>query len=146
MQVDLSSAVSVVSGLVTVGAGAYVALLRYAIGQKEHEIERRLGDLRNDLEAHEKDSASKHAALGGRITDEEKSTIRQDGVLNLSKQVHEGLTSELDELKRNLVLRPEWEARMSGLEKTVNTILSELRGARYPSSSSMPAGPKKPGA
>lgn len=134
MQIDLASVIATVSGIVSVAFALYVALAKYAVAQREKEIDRRL-----------EHCAEEQKHLADRIGNEEKATIRQDGALNLVKQTHDDVLHDIEEIKRLMVTKAEWEPRMTNIERTMNQILSELRGSRYSSQHMPSVTPKKPG-
>jgi hypothetical protein len=122
MQVDLSVVMSVAGG----GIGLYVTLLRYTISQQAKTYEKQFELL----------TVSQASTLA-RLVDEEKNTIRLDGEIALAKLEHSQLTSAVTEIKESMITKVEFEPRMTNLERTLNSILSELRGASRFQSGSM---------
>lgn len=135
MQVELSTVVAFVTGLLSTGLGIYVALLRYTVGQREKEIDRRLTHC--DVE---------NAKLVETVHALEKTTIKQQGDINLVQRTHDDVKGDVEEVKRTMITKAEFEPRITNLERTANQILSELRG-RYPSGQAMhavtPPAPKR---
>lgn len=124
MQIELGTVISVVGGLLSIALTAYVALARYAIGQREQTLNDKLNRYAEHIDK-----------LDVRINVEEKSTIRQDGDLALVKQNHDQVQSDIEEVKRTMITKAEFEPRMTNLERLVNQVLTELRGisTRYSS-------------
>ena len=124
MRVDLTAVLSLFSGLFTVALGLYLAMARYAIANREREIDRRIDDIRALADAKLGALEREVHTLQERLHNEEKATIRQDGDVNLVRQGHNDIKSDMDEVKR-----------------TLNEILRELRSGpeRYSSQSTMGA-------
>jgi len=121
MQIEITTVLGVAGSVLAGGVSIYMAIFRYALSQKEREFDRRFEDIERRAETNL-----------GRLNDEEKATIRQDGQINLVQNNHDALTRDLEEIKRNMITKAEFEPRMTNLERTLNQILAELRG-RYPS-------------
>lgn len=131
MQVELSTVLAVFGS----GLGLYVGLLRYTIASKEQSYVERFGNLEKDTD-HIKE----------RLVNEEKNTIRLDGELKLAQNNHDQLTDTIDEIKKSMITKVEFEPRMTNLERTLNQILSELQrtGGRFPSGQMSSTTPPKP--
>jgi len=127
VQIEATAVFGAAGSLLAFGVTIYIAIFRYALSQKEREIDRRFEDVVRRAES-----------TTDRLNDEEKATIRQDGQINLVQNNHDALTRDLEEIKRNMITKAEFEPRMTNLERTLNQILAELRG-RYPSYGQMPA-------
>lgn len=117
MQVDLTTVLAAGSGLLSTLFGAYVGLLKYTVAQRERELDRQLEQL-----------MAESSKLKDRVSEEEKSTIRQDGEIKLVQQTHNDVKADIDEVKRTMVTKAEWEPRMTNMERTLNQVLTELRG------------------
>lgn len=125
MQVDVSTALGFLATVISVAVGAWFAIARYALSQREREIDRRLDDCRDELRK-----------LNDRLHTEEKATIRQDGDVNRVRDSHGTLAADIEEIKRT----------MAALDKTLNQIHVEMqRGRSGGAYSAIPtAFPKKP--
>lgn len=150
-QIDLSV---VASGVALVATG-YAALLRYTLKRERESLEAKIQvessksiDGHNALKARvatlEADCRAKDAELAVaiakvnadlgtrldaalvRIVDLEKNAIRVDGEIKLLRQAHDGITRDLDEIKKQQVPRAEWERQMLSVEKTLSMILERL--------------------
>lgn len=138
MQVELTTVLGFAGSAIGAAVTIYIAILRYALSAKEKEFERRFGDIEKAAAEQSKNCDVELKKLGDRLSNEEKATIRQDGQINLVQNNHDALTRDLEEIKRNMITKAEFEPRMTNLERTLNQILAELRG-RYPSHGGMPA-------
>jgi DNA repair exonuclease SbcCD ATPase subunit len=115
MQVDLSTVLGLAASAASIIVGAWLAIIRYAIAQREREIERRLDDCRDETRK-----------LSDRLHAEEKATIRQDGDVKLVRGAHENLAADIEEIKRTMATKTD----TSNLDRHIQEILTELRGAR----------------
>lgn len=111
MQVDLSTVLAILSTVLTIGFGAWLATARYALSQRDAEINRRIEGVVADAKA-----------IDQRLHVEEKATIRQDGDLLRVKDTHSNLAEDLQEIKRTMVTKAEW----NGLERMLDNRFSEL--------------------
>lgn len=117
----------VAGGALSIGVALYVGIVRYAINQREKEIDRRIGETQKSQATSSRECTRELRSLADRLTTEEKATIRQDGEIRLVNQNHDSLTSDIEEIKRTMVTKSEWEPRMTALERNTNQILAELR-------------------
>lgn len=85
MQVDLSTILAALSTAMSLAFGAWFATARYALNQREREIDRRLEECQKTSQE-----------IDVRLHLEEKSTIRQDGELRLVQQTHEARLQNLE--------------------------------------------------
>lgn len=115
MQIDISTALGFLATVISVTVGAWFATARYAVAQREREIDRRLDDCRDESKK-----------LNERLHTEEKATIRQDGDVNRVRDSHGTLVSDIEEIKRTMVTKVEWIA----MERTLNQILTEMQRGR----------------
>lgn len=131
MQVDVSTVLGFLATVISVAVGAWFAIARYAIAQREREIDRRLDDCRNESRQ-----------LNDRLHTEEKATIRQDGDVSRVRDSHGTLVSDIEEIKRTMVTKVEFLS----VERAMNQILTEVqRGRSGGAYSAVPqAFPKKP--
>jgi hypothetical protein len=114
------------STLFTLLLGLATYALKYAIDQRDKEVDRRLKD-REDL-SKEHDSDLK--VVSERLRQEEMKSIRLEGDLKLQSQAHNGLTDDMDSIKNNMVSRQEWESRMASVERTLQQILAQITSSR----------------
>jgi septal ring factor EnvC (AmiA/AmiB activator) len=125
MQVDLSTVLGAFASVISVAVATWFAMARYAIAQREREIDRRLDDCRDESKK-----------LNERLHTEEKATIRQDGDVNRVRDSHGTLAADIEEIKRT----------MGALDKTMNQIHLEMQRGRSGSGGSggyVSATPKK---
>ena len=74
--------------------------------------------------------------LTERLHREEMSTVRIDGDLRVAKQAQESTARELSMLRESIITRAEWDARISSIEKTIETMLNAIQvSGRYSSTS-----------
>jgi len=127
----MSTVLGFLATVISVAVGAWFAVARYAIAQREREIDRRLDDCRAECRV-----------LNDRLHTEEKATIRQDGDVNRVRDSHGTLVNDIDEIKKSMVTKTEFWA----LEKALNQILNEMQRGRSGGSYSAQPGPfpKKP--
>jgi predicted RNase H-like nuclease (RuvC/YqgF family) len=144
MQVDLTAVLGVAGSVISLVASVYIAILRYALAAKEQAFERRFTEIEKDAAAQTTSCASDLKKQGDRLAEVEKAAVRVEGRLDLVQNNHDALTRDLEEIKRNMITKAEFEPRMTNLERTLNQILAELRG-RYPSHGTMPAVVPPPG-
>jgi predicted AAA+ superfamily ATPase len=111
MQVELSTVLSIFATFLSISMGVIVAVARIAIGNREKEIDRRSDEQGKKLEA-----------IDSRLHIEEKSTIRQDGVIDRLKDTHTNLASDVEEIKHNMFTKGEGVQ----LEKNIERILQSL--------------------
>jgi len=138
MQVDLTAVLGVAGSVISLVASVYIAILRYALAAKEQAFERRFSEIEKDAVTQTTSCASDLKKQGDRLAEVEKAAVRVEGRLDLVQNNHDALTRDLEEIKRNMITKAEFEPRMTNLERTLNQILAELRG-RYPSQGTMPA-------
>ena len=140
MQVDVSTVMSIFSGIVSVAFALYLAIAKYAIGQREKEIDRRLDEHQGVHTRAVAECAAETRKLADRLTGVEKEAIHQEGLIKLVQANHDGLLSDIEEIKRTMCTKSEFDARMTNIERTQNQILAELRGgsSRYASHGSVP--------
>lgn len=135
MQVDLGTVLSVASVVMSAILGAWVALARVAITNREKEIDRRIDEGR-----------TKADNIDNRLHTEEKATIRQDGEILLVKQSNSDVKTDIDEIKRTMVTKDGFDR----LERHINEFMNESRrrvggAGLYPSGGfTTPGGTKKP--
>jgi small-conductance mechanosensitive channel len=138
--IDLSVVTSV--GLVIVGG--YAAILRYTLKREREVVEGKIiseaqasKDSYNATKARvdtvEADARKERERLQGelreaekRINEAEKLAVKQQGEIALLRQAHDGITRDLEEIKRQQVPRAEWERQMRNVESTLATILERL--------------------
>lgn len=123
MQVDITTVIGIISTICSLGLGAWLAVAKVALTNREKDIDRRLDDLRGDLRG-----------IDTRLHAEEKSTIRQDGEIRLVQSTHDNLTSDMHEIRRTMVTKAEF----AQLGRTTEQILARLDGRenrRFPSGS-----------
>lgn len=147
MQVEVTTVLGFLGTTAGTLISIYLAMFRYALAQKEAEFERRFTDIENAADERKVRCEEDMRSLDNRITVEEKCTIQLTGDINLVRNNHDSLNKDLEEIKRTMITKAEFEPRMTNLERTLNQILSELRGggSRYSSHSSIPVvtGPKR---
>lgn len=97
MQIDLSTVLAMFSTLASLAFGAWLATAKYALSQREAEINRRMNLL--DLEV---------KAIDTRLHTEEKATIRQDGDLLRVVDTHKNVAEDVQEIKRTMITKAEW--------------------------------------
>lgn len=129
MQVELRDVVSAAAGVLSVLMGAYVMLLRYAISQREKELDNRIAAIAKEQERTQKECGDEMKNLVARLAEEEKATIRQKGEMDLVRAQHEAQIGDIEEIKRTMLTRTEFEPRMTSIEKTLREILAEMRGS-----------------
>lgn len=115
MQVDVSTALGFFASVISVAVAAWFGVARYAIAQREREIDRRLDDCRNECRQ-----------LNDRLHTEEKATIRQDGDVARVRDSHGTMVSDIEEIKRTMVSKSEVVA----LEKAINQVHNDLARSR----------------
>lgn len=115
MQIDVSTALGFLATVISVAVGAWFATARYAIAQREREIDRRLDDCRNECRQ-----------LNDRLHIEEKATIRQDGDVMRVRDSHGAMVADIYEIKQTLVTKNE----VVTLEKAITQINNEISRAR----------------
>ena len=138
MQIEVTTVLGFLGSAVGTAVSIYMAILRYAIGQEKAAIERRFISLEKEVNTQSIRCTLDMKKLEDRMNDDEKTTIRLTGSLNLIENNHTALNNDIEEIKQSMITKAEFEPRMTNLERTLNQILSELRG-RYPSHSGMPA-------
>ncbi len=97
MQVDISTVVAAIATILSIASMIIVSLGKIAVSNRERDIDRRLEDL-----------VKKAEGIDQRLHGEEKATIRQDGEIRMVRQHHEGVTDDINEIKRNMVTKVEW--------------------------------------
>jgi hypothetical protein len=132
--VELTTVLSIASSVVVAVLGVVVALMKYALATKEREIERLTG------EANAKASKALEviATQQERFHEREQRVTRLEGELNLVKASTNTLDETVHEIKDAMVPRHEWQAHAMRVDRTLESILLELRRSgpsRYPSSS-----------
>lgn len=135
--VVISIGALVLSGLL----GLVIMLIRSAWEQRGKEFDRRLDEETKRREKTE--SASELAAaevrkLAERVHQDELATARLQGDVNLVKQNHEGLEADLAEIKKQMITKVEFEAKMANQDRMLNLILSRVDGTRYTPHAGMP--------
>lgn len=123
-QISIPAAISFGSTLLTLFLGLYVALAKYALGQRDREIDRRL----DEQHSHFQSAESKWSDVANRLSVEEKATIRQDGEMNLLKQTHSQVSEDLADLKATIVTKQEFQAWALGVERLLNDIRAQSSG------------------
>lgn len=138
--VDLSVVSSIGLAVVT----GYAVILRYTFKRERETLEAkiaaaeeaskaawaasnsRVATVETDARAAVAKLDAALAAALGRIVELEKNDIRRDGDVKLLRQAHDGITRDLDEIKRQQVPRAEWERQMTSVVKTLDQILERL--------------------
>jgi len=128
VQVEVTTVLGFAGSALAFGVTVYIAILRYALSQKENELNRRFVEIETDVKDLTKAQAHALESFTSRLVDEEKATIGIDGEMKLLKNNHDALNNALEEIKRNMITKTEFEPRMTNLERTLNQILAELRG------------------
>jgi hypothetical protein len=124
--------ISGASALFTIVLGLATYALKYAIDQRDKEVDRRLKEGEEASKTHERDLKD----ATERLRQEEMRSIRLEGEMKLQSQAHSGLTDDLNSIKNNIVSRQEWESRMSAVERMLQQILTQLTpSSRYSSQS-----------
>lgn len=123
-QISIPAAISFGSTLLTLFLGLYVALAKYALSQRDREIDRRLDEQHTQQLAAE----LKCNDVALRLMAEEKATIRQDGDMNLLKQTHSQVSDDLADLKATIVTKQEFQAWAVGVERLLNDIRAQNSG------------------
>lgn len=62
--------------------------------------------------------------------------VKLEGELKLVNQVHNTLQKDVEEIKDQMLTRAEFEPRMSSLEKSIATLINEVREVTRPRASS----------
>ncbi len=123
-QISIPVAVSFGSTILTIFLGLYVTLAKYALSQRDREIDRRLDEQHTQQLAAE----MKCNDVALRLMVEEKATIRQDGDMNLLKQTHSQVSDDLADLKATIVTKQEFQAWAVGVERLLNDIRAQNSG------------------
>lgn len=161
MNPDVQQVLTYAASALSVMGSGFIAALLHTYKQEKKYGEDRVAKLEATTDEHELaiGERTKHAdhmrmqmdmkELDKKVTEDEKRSIRMEGEINLVRQGHAALITDVEEIKNNMVTRAEWEPHRAAMEKTMNQILAELRGApRYPSGamrypSPLPPDPKK---
>jgi len=120
------------SAIFTLLIGLATYALKYAIDQRDREVDRRLKDREELSKSHDLDLK----AVSDRLRQEEMKSIRIEGDLKLQSQAHNGLNEDMNAIKTNMVSRQEFEQRMASLERMIQQVLNQMTTqSRYSSSS-----------
>ncbi len=125
MQVDLGTVVAAIATILSIASMIIVTLGKITVANREKDIDRRI-----------EDTSKKTDAIDLRLHGEEKATIRQDGEIRMVRQHHEGVTDDINEIKRNMITKVEWVQ----LEKVIDRLTSAVErrpgygGAQHSSS------------
>lgn len=122
-----SLAVAVISGVLTTVFGVVLFSLKYAVSQRDKEIDRRLDTGETASLKHDKEIEINKE----RLHIEEKKSVEIDGKLKLVDQTHNTFSCDLDEIKKSIVPRQEWESRMTSIDRTLEKILTRIEPSRY---------------
>lgn len=119
MQIELATILGFVSAVLSVAVGAWVALARITIANREKEIDRRLDDCR-----------AESRAMNERLHVEEKATIQQNGEIARLRDMAGNVRDDVGEVRKHMVTKRDWDHLEGALEK-----LSSQTGGhpRYPS-------------
>ena len=139
MQIDVSTVLTVAATLLTAGVGLYVTLLKYALGQKEKHDEQRHDGLRAKIErevearqAVDRQVADDQKRTIERLHQDELATIKLQGELAMLRQSQEIHAKSFDDLEGKVVTKQEFEARMDGLEKALDRLVTSVQqSGRY---------------
>jgi hypothetical protein len=137
--VPISTVVTIIVGLLSGAVSVYVVLLKIAVGTYEQSTEKRFIDLERASDEDEKELKKEVKQLTEKNHELEKSQIALQGTVNLLESNHNRSTGEIENIRDHMITKTEFETRMSGLEKVLDTFLKELRSpsvSRYGSSSS----------
>ena len=137
MQVDLATVVAAFATTLSIASMIIVTLGKIAIANRDKEIDRRI-----------EDTAKKAESIDLRLHTEEKATIRQDGEIKLVAQNHQGLAEDIDEIKRNMVTKSEWNQLEKMMERVTSaverrTLAAHPSSSQYASFGSPPTSPPK---
>jgi hypothetical protein len=97
MQIDLSTVLAMISTIASLAFGAWLTTAKYALSQREAEINRRMNLLDADVKG-----------IDARLHTEEKATIRQDGDLQRAIDTHKNVAEDVLEIKRTMITKAEW--------------------------------------
>jgi hypothetical protein len=134
-------ATALLSGVLTIIFGILLFTLKYAIAQRDQEVNRRLGERESQSNEHSNDVK----AVLERLRLEELKTVKMEGDLKLTNQAHDGLNNDIDDIKKTMITRQEFELRMTAIERMLQQILSQLQPStrysqgRFPSPASDPS-------
>lgn len=132
--VELTTVLSVASSILAAVLGVVVGLTRYALATKERELER----LTSEANAKANKALESLSTQQERFHEREQRVTRLEGELNLVKASTNTLDETVHEIKDAMVPRHEWQAHAVRVDRTLESILLELRRSgpsRYPSSS-----------
>jgi len=121
---------ALISAAVSAIVGIALVALRYAIGQRDKDVDRRL----SGQETTAKETETDQKAIAERLRLEELKSVAMAGDIKVIQNNHSGLDQEMRDLRENIVTRGEWEARMTslearmtGIERMLQQILSQLQ-------------------
>lgn len=132
---DASSGINV-TALITGGIGGALSIivgialmaLKYAISQRDKDVDRRLAD----QEAGARESTTDQKAIAERLRLEELKSVAAAGDIKVIQNNHSGLDQEMRDLRENIVPRQEWESRMTHIERMLQQILTQIQpSSRY---------------
>ena len=115
MQIDMG----ILSIAMSIMVAVFSALGRAALGARERELDGKISALHATAED-----------LGRRVAVEEKESIRQAGTIELIRVTHGDLKRDVEDIKSEMLTRTEYEPRMSSIEKSLSTLITEIREMR----------------
>ena len=138
---------AIISGILSVVFGIVLFALKYAVAQRDKEVDRR-------LDAGEKLSAANAEELKGqaeRMRNQELKSNTLEGDLKLTNQAHTTADNDIDDIKKSMITRQEFDRGMTSIEgmlrqnsTLLSQILSQLQPPRYASQQRFPAQPSDP--
>jgi hypothetical protein len=132
-QIDIATVISVFAIVASLGSAAYFGVSRYAQHTRDSEVNRRLLQAETNI-----------MEMIKSVHSDELETVRLQGKLALVEQHHTSLETDLDEIKKLIVPRTEWETSQRNLTGKIDDLTREVRsrvGGRYSTTSSDPAVP-----
>lgn len=137
MQIEFSSVISIVSGIIAFGLSTYLALSRHTDKMRDSEVSRRIGELERGEETVNKDLQKEFHAVKDRMHADEMAALQLRSDLALVRQIQQTHNDAMEDIRREIVTKAEFESRMSGIERTMERMLDQLQRI-YPSSSYRP--------
>ncbi len=139
MQVDLATVATLFAAVLGALLGVYVALLKYTISEKDKHNEERFAAIQLKL-THEaaaridgdKAAEEERKKLTERLHMDELAIVKLQGENALLRQTQDGHGKAFDELEDKVVTKQEFEARMDGLEKSIDRLTKSIESpGRY---------------
>jgi len=118
--IHLSTVLTVAATILSLLLGGYVALAKWAITQKERELELRDQTLRKDVNA----AVADVKAL-------EDAQVRLNLAVELNKHAHDTLAGIVHDIRTQMVTKVEFDARIDSMKSSVDSVKTSVEQILY---------------